>query len=162
MAEIKIPPYKYTPPTIEKLIECLNEDEYVSPISIIDQGIRTQFERDIMRVIRSYDISVDKNELIKALRYDRDQYQKGYKEGCKDVATEVARAIYIALHNEIIEARVSNYEAIRECEEKHNVNRYEDIFCQHCDGKIMALDGILHFLTEFIKKYTGSEVSENE
>lgn len=66
---------------------------------------------------------------------------------------EVAREIRTALLKEIIEARNSNFEAIRERETKHNVNRYEDTFSYYCDGKIHALDGIFYFIDEFLKKY---------
>lgn len=66
---------------------------------------------------------------------------------------EVAREILNALHREIIEARNSNFKAIRERETKHNVNRFEDTFCYYCDGKIHALDGIFYFVDEFLKKY---------
>lgn len=65
----------------------------------------------------------------------------------------VSREIRTALLKEIIEARDSNFEAIRERETKHNINRYEDTFCYYCDGKIHALDGIFYFVDEFLKKY---------
>ena len=77
--------------------------------------------------------------------------QDGYEQGKRDVA----RAIYVALYNEIIGAINSNFEAIREREIKHNVNRYEDTFCYYCDGKIHALDGISYFMDKLTKKYTG-------
>ena len=75
--------------------------------------------------------------------------QQAYENGKR----EVVREIYTALYNEIIDAQNSNFEAIKERETKHNVNRYEDGFCQYCDGKIHALDGIFYFITELTKKY---------
>ena len=75
--------------------------------------------------------------------------QQAYENGKR----EVVRELYTALYNEIIDARNSNFEAIKERETKHNVNRYEDGFCQYCDGKIHALDGIFYFITELTKKY---------
>ena len=68
--------------------------------------------------------------------------------------SDIAREIYVALYNEIIDARASNFDVIKERETKHNVNRYEDGFCMYCDGKIHALEGILYFVEELIKKYT--------
>ena len=79
--------------------------------------------------------------------------QQGYELGKR----EVARKIYVELYNEIIDARNSNYEVIKEREVKHNVNRYEDNFCQYCYGKIHALDGIAYFIDELAKKYTEGE-----
>ena len=95
---------------------------------------------------------------------DWDHYATGYGDAIDAIEeaptadvvpkSEVAREIYVALYNEIIDARASNFDAIKEREAKHNVNRYEDGFCMYCDGKIHALEGILYFVEELIKKYT--------
>jgi len=53
---------------------------YSSPIEIANR-MTSQLEEDIMKVIFSYGIEVDKDELIKALAYDREQYEKGYADG---------------------------------------------------------------------------------
>lgn len=57
---------------------------YNSPIRIIEGELTTRIEDDIMTVVRSYDIDVDKVELVRALRYDREQYEKGFDDGRKD------------------------------------------------------------------------------
>ena len=54
---------------------------YQSPIEIITKQMRTQFEDNVFKAIQDYGIAVDKDELIKALKYDRDQYEKGYADG---------------------------------------------------------------------------------
>lgn len=54
---------------------------YQSPIEIITKKMRTQFEDNVFKAIQDYGIVVDKDELIKALKYDRDQYEKGYRDG---------------------------------------------------------------------------------
>ena len=54
---------------------------YQSPIEIITKQIRTQFEDNVFKAIQDYGILVDKEELIKALQYDRGQYEKGYADG---------------------------------------------------------------------------------
>ena len=54
---------------------------YQSPITLIAGEIETKMENDTMRVIQQYGIDVDKEELLKALKYDRDQYDKGYLNG---------------------------------------------------------------------------------
>ena len=38
-----------------------------------------------MEVVQRYDINVNKEELIKALSYDRNQYDKGYKDAIDDM-----------------------------------------------------------------------------
>ena len=59
------------------------ETMYESPIEIIYQEMQTQIDGDIFRAVQSYNINVDRDELIKALNYDRDQYQKGFEDGKK-------------------------------------------------------------------------------
>lgn len=57
---------------------------YKSPIEIfykdIANGIQIKMENDICKAICSYGINVNREELIKALAYDRDQYEKGYSD----------------------------------------------------------------------------------
>lgn len=54
---------------------------YESPIKVLQQQMETQLENDILTVVARHGIDVDKEELIKALKYDRDQYDKGFEEG---------------------------------------------------------------------------------
>lgn len=64
---------------------------YKSPIEIICGDIKKQIDNDIYRVTQKYDIKVDKNELIQALQYDRNQYDKGYADGKADAMAELVR-----------------------------------------------------------------------
>ena len=58
---------------------------YQSPISQIYKDVEYKFKEDMenktMEAIHHFGISVDKEELIKALKYDRNQYDKGYSDG---------------------------------------------------------------------------------
>lgn len=54
---------------------------YTSPIEVIYGDIETKFEDCMLKVIQDCGIRVNKDELIKALGYDRDQYAKGYEDG---------------------------------------------------------------------------------
>lgn len=58
---------------------------YESPIQLIIREIEERRENEMLaqtyKILESYDIMVDKDELIKALSYDRNQYEKGYKAG---------------------------------------------------------------------------------
>ena len=61
---------------------------YESPINLIEierQIIEDQ-EKGIFKVIKRMGIDVDRDELIKALQYDRDQYAKGYRDGKAEAA----------------------------------------------------------------------------
>ena len=53
---------------------------YQSPIEIIQTQMQSQIEGDIYKAVMKVGVNVDKNELLKALQYDRDQYQKGYTD----------------------------------------------------------------------------------
>ena len=57
---------------------------YQSPIEIISKEIESKIENDTFSIIQEYGINVDKEELLKALRYDREQYSKGYADAIKD------------------------------------------------------------------------------
>ena len=54
---------------------------YESPINVIISKLCTQFESDCMKSVQSYGFDVDKEELAKALNYDRKQYEKGHTDG---------------------------------------------------------------------------------
>lgn len=57
---------------------------YESPIKIIQGQIKMEMESNIMRAVQSYDIHVDKSELLRALQYDRGQYEKGFQDAVMD------------------------------------------------------------------------------
>lgn len=56
---------------------------YESPIYLYTKEIQHKLEGDILTVLHSHGISVDKDELIKALQYDRMQYDAGYADGLR-------------------------------------------------------------------------------
>ena len=64
-----------------KIPDVADMSGYESPIRMIVSEMETQMEADTMSVIQRYEIDVDKEELIKALNYDREQYDKGFREG---------------------------------------------------------------------------------
>lgn len=72
---------------------------YESPITITERLVnkaREQMENDIMNnvltVTTEYGINVNKDELIKALQYDRNQYNKGYADGYSEFAFDFYKA----------------------------------------------------------------------
>lgn len=71
---------------------------YESPIEITHKLTKMELEKriegDILRAVYSYGIDVNKEELIRALQYDRGQYYKGYEDGYRDGASEVAAKIF--------------------------------------------------------------------
>lgn len=57
---------------------------YESPIKIITGKMVTQFDDEIYSAVQNVGINVDREELLKALEYDRGQYDKGWEEGFHD------------------------------------------------------------------------------
>ena len=57
---------------------------YKSPIKIITGQIKTNYEDAIYSAVQNVGINVDREELLKALEYDRGQYEEGWKEGFHD------------------------------------------------------------------------------
>lgn len=55
--------------------------EYNSPIEILYERVQHEVDNEIFRAVQGIGINVNKEELIKALAYDRDQYQKGFQDG---------------------------------------------------------------------------------
>lgn len=74
---------------------------YKSPIQLVTDDInyamRAKIDETIYQAVLRYDVSVDKDELIKALAYDRDQYDKGYSDGYIKGTTETLMKVKTAL-----------------------------------------------------------------
>lgn len=83
---------------------------YESPIEInriIDRVIRGQneaIEKEIYESVIRVGVNVDKEELIKALTYDRKQYEKGYADGVKEFWLELkSRTIDVVVFDSLEE-----------------------------------------------------------
>ena len=53
---------------------------YQSPIEVFQTQMQSQIAGEIYKAVMKVGVNVDKDELLKALQYDRDQYQKGYTD----------------------------------------------------------------------------------
>lgn len=84
---------------------------YESPIEIITSqiapSVSERMDNDIYRAVLNVGILVNKDELVKALEYDRNQYDKGFEDGAKAFAERLA--------DEIKDTRFA-YEAEQQCE----------------------------------------------
>ena len=58
---------------------------YESPIAIFEETVSSQYnkalEEAVWKEVIRIGVTVDKDELIRALQYDRDQYDRGYNDG---------------------------------------------------------------------------------
>ena len=62
---------------------------YSSPIELIYQDLETSFEDKVLKATQAVDIQVNKDELIKALQFDRQQYDTGYIDGKAEALTNI-------------------------------------------------------------------------
>lgn len=71
---------------------------YISPIEItikrISEELIKKQEGQVLQAIYQQGITVNKEELIKALAYDRNQYEKGYEDGKNDCRKALKEKIY--------------------------------------------------------------------
>ena len=78
-------PWKQINDDFSALCDKKGEPMYKSPISIYETAMQTIMEQRenaiVAKVQDAFDVQVDKDELIRALKYDRGQYEAGYKDG---------------------------------------------------------------------------------
>lgn len=81
---------------------------YKSPIEIIIGQIKTNYENEIYSAVQNVGINVDREELLKALEYDRGQYEEGFREGEKYVLRHLENLLpewlYTAIKENLIKA----------------------------------------------------------
>ena len=82
---------------------------FESPIKICTKQIRMTQDETIVRAVQDVGIFVDKDELIKALQYERDQYEKGYADGMAAAQIELSEKIASFLEQD------GNWEALKAC-----------------------------------------------
>ena len=66
---------------------------YEAPIKMMQHQLRTEEENGILKAIMDVGVVVNKEELIKALQYDRGQYDKGYNDGYLEGIKEFAERL---------------------------------------------------------------------
>ena len=71
-----------------------HDSGYTSPIQLVLSDIQMKLEDDACEAVQSVGVNVDKDELIKALQYDREQYAKGFTDGYKQ-GIEMGKSIVI-------------------------------------------------------------------
>lgn len=71
---------------------------YKSPIDVVIDDMQLQlrhaFDDAIVRAVQNVNITVDKDELIKALKYDRQEYDRGYADGEWEMFSLITSVFY--------------------------------------------------------------------
>ena len=72
-------------------IEGKGKNMYKSPIEIITENVKMEVDNGVYKAVTQYGVDVDRDELIKALSYDREQYEKGFRDGYNWRGSEIVR-----------------------------------------------------------------------
>jgi len=124
---------------------------YESPISVISQMVNEQIREVqnqeenaiVAEISKKIGVDVDKTELIRALSYDRHQYEKGYVDGRWFGIHEVMSKV----------KRISNSQAIQkerfDYYDEKSVAEYKEFIKRHiCDeiGKYLYENNLVSFV----------------
>lgn len=104
---------------------------YQSPISLIQKDVESKIDDAIMMAVQKVGVTVDKNELLRALMYDREQYEKGYRDGLND-AVRHGRWISVPHKRD----RICS---ICDCDEPYKFadeNAHVFDYCPHCGARM--------------------------
>ena len=112
---------------------------YKSPIELrateITKQIVTEQEDAIFKTVLSYVSNVDKKELLRALQYDRNQYEKGYADGRSDAAAHGAWHKY----TDYFTNRQTGWICTNCSAVTNDISNGDTPFCPHC-GAMMDLE----------------------
>ena len=105
---------------------------YESPIEMIMGQMRTEVDGEIFKAVQDIGVNVDREELLKALRYDRGQYEKGYA----DRDAEIVRCRDCIYRTKRVCNRLEFYECEHLRYQQTKCGVTDDWFC--ADGRRMA------------------------
>lgn len=103
---------------------------YESPISLIFDDATTEINGNIMRVVQGYHVDVNQKELIKALNYDRNQYQAGWQDAIRSYARPAGIWVFKEYDDE---TGIANSYFCSECG-KPQAQVYKN-YCANCGAK---------------------------
>ena len=111
---------------------------YKSPIELVNSFTPMTVQRYddaiMTEVLARVDVIVDKEELMKALQYDRNQYMKGYQDGLSYAEPKPSEANWGPYGYQ-----EEDYRWLGQCLNCH-ARIYYDNFCPHCEAKLIKPD----------------------
>ena len=106
---------------------------YESPITMIQETISQQMKQEedkyVMEIERAVGFHIDKQELIRALNYDRDQYNKGFN----DAKRQFDRLIGIG--HWVNKPNIYGVVYCSECDYELHINNTN--YCPNCGAKMI-------------------------
>lgn len=86
---------------------------YETPIKMMQRQLEIIEENAILQAVEEVGVVVDKEELIKALQYDRGQYNKGYRDGIKEFAEMLREIMYPSVRLEYSDIDILEKEMLK-------------------------------------------------
>lgn len=102
--------------------------DYESPIKVVMAEMATKFDGDVLTAVQRYGIDVNREELLKALQYDRDQFEAGFKAGLAKADRPHAHWI---IYPEMNEDRYCS-----KCDMDFENDGLTFNFCPHCGAQM--------------------------
>lgn len=99
---------------------------YQSPISLIQKDVESKIDDAVIKTIQKFGVEVDREELIRAMMYDRKQYEKGYRDGLSD-------AVKHGKWELVDEAEPMRYG----CSECKKLSYTQDNYCSYCGAAMV-------------------------
>ena len=109
---------------------------YKSPIDIIYGQIETQLEGDVLRAVQKVGVNVDEHELLRALQYDRNQYNQGYADGRSDA---VAHGMW-RKYTDYFTKRQTGWICTNCSSVTYDLSNGDTPFCPHCGAMMDLMD----------------------
>lgn len=148
--------YKISKESIDKFFpkENIQVLDYESPIQVFIGQMRMEQENGVFKAIQEQGIDVNKEELIKALQYDRNQYDNGYVNGYLHGKADVAEEIFAEIEELKRYIRLNEDIAVK-CK-KENGEQNEEYW----KGKVAAFRQIRAYIDAELKKKYTKEITE--
>lgn len=91
---------------------------YESPIQAIHSDMEIAYENECLKAVQRVGFDVNKEELLRALQYDRGQYLVGYQDGYVDAIDEFASELkevfkYIGVVSPVIDELANKFKRKR-------------------------------------------------
>lgn len=99
--------------------------QYDAPIKMYEEPLKIATDGMIVNVVQNFGFDVDKEELYRALKYDRDQYEKGYSKGKTVGIDEFRERIKELLKHGIFVSRNDLFECITGIAEELRGEKYD-------------------------------------
>ncbi len=100
--------------------------DYESPIDILIKNVQERLENEVIMAVQHIGIEINKEELVAALMYDRNQYEQGYNRGRADAIK----------HGHWTRPYNNNYKQCSVCKQIHYGIPWNAEYCPFCGAKM--------------------------